>query len=53
MDGPVIGLFAGGLPGASCQKKGEGGGGMSCTDASPQLDLSISVPNYFVIDCVC
>ena len=33
--------------------KSRGQGRVSCTDTSPQLDLSIWVPNSFVIDCVC
>ena len=33
--------------------KSRGQGRVSCTDTSPQSDLSIWVPYSFVIDCVC
>ena len=32
--------------------KSRGQGRVSCTDTSPQLHLSILVPNSFVIDCL-
>ena len=51
VDGPVHGLSAGGLQGASCQKQGAGEGVLH--GHLPLLDLSIWVPNSFVIDCVC